>query len=230
MRKLIEKNISKTKGQDYKLDSSITSFRLFQVVMERIGMLLRGFFRKIVLKKVGKKFFVGKHVKFKCGKRISFGHSATINDYCFINGLSKGGIVVGDNFSLGRSSIIDCTGVISELGESLKIGNNVGISPHFTLFVRGSVSIGDDVIVGPNVTIIAENHRFDDLNVPIRIQGAKRTGINIGNNVWIGASATILDGVTIGNGSIIAAGAVVTKDVEPFSIVGGVPAKLIKQR
>lgn len=230
MRKLVERKISNIKGQDYTLDPSLSTFRLFQTVIERMNMLIRGFFRKIVLKKAGKRLFLGRHVKFKCGKRIRLGRGVTIHSNCFVNGLSKSGITIGDNFSLGRNSIIDCTGVISELGESLIIGNNVGVSANFTLFVRGPVEIGNDVIIGPNVTIIAENHRFDDLKITIRNQGTKRAGIKIGNDVWIGANVTILDGVEIGDGSIIAAGAVVTKNVGPFTIVGGVPASLLKTR
>ena len=230
MKRLVERTISKTKGQDYKLDPNLSSYRIFQVVCQRIGMLIRGFFKKAVLKKAGKRLFIGKRVKFKCGKRIRLGSGVTIYDNCFINGLSKKGIIIGNNFSLGRNSIIDCTGVISNLGDSLVVGDNVGISPNFTLFVRGSVEIGNDVIIGPTVTIIAENHRFDDIETLIRVQGTKRSGIKICNNVWIGASATILDGVTLGEGCIVAAGAVVTKDVEPFTIVGGVPARLIRKR
>ena len=230
MRKLVEKTIARIKGQDYELDSSLSTFRLLQIIFERMNMLLRGFFRRICLKKAGKRLFLGRRVKFKCGKRIKLGQGVTINDNCFINGLSKKGIIIGDNFSLGRNSIIDCTGVISELGEYLVIGNNVGVSPNLTLFVRGSVEIGDEVIIGPNVTIVSENHIFKDINTSIRNQGTKRFGVKIGNNVWIGAGATILDGVTIGEGSIVAAGAVVTKSIEPFTIVGGVPAKILKSR
>ena len=151
-----------------------------------------------------------------------------MNDYCFINALCSDGVEIGDHFSLGRNSIVDCTGVLAELGHSLKIGNNVGISPNFVLFVRGRVVIGNDVIIGPGVTIAAENHCYADPEKPIRLQGTSRKGIVIGDNCWIGANATILDGVVIGQNSIIAAGAVVCKDVEPNSLVGGVPARRLK--
>ena len=77
---------------------------------------------------------------------------------------------------------------------------------------------------------MSENHIFKDLNIPIREQGELRYKTVIEDNVWIGAGAKILPGVVIGKGSIIASGAVVTKDVENFSVVGGVPAKFIKKR
>ena len=230
MRKLIEKTIGGTKGTEYHVDEKMTTWQLFKFAVGRFWMLFRGFFKKIKFKKAGKKLFVGKCVKIKYGKKIRIGRVVTLNDNCYINGLCRHGVVIGNGFNLGRNSIIDCTGVVSELGESLTIGNNVGISPNFVLFVRGKVEIGNDVIIGPNVTIVAENHNHDDLNTPIRLQGVSRKGIKIGNNCWIGANVTILDGVTVGDNSIIAAGAVVNKDVEPNSVVGGIPAKLIKTR
>lgn len=230
MRNFIENRISGIKGTDYHVDDSIRSSQLLSIVNDRLLMIFRGLFKRGCFNKVGRSFFVGRRVKVRFAKNAVLGNSATINDYCTINALCKNGVVIGDNFSLGSHSIIECTGVISDLGESLHIGNNVGISPFFTLFVRGPVVIGNDVIIGPHVTIVSENHVFEESSMPIRLQGVSRHGIKIGNDCWIGAGAIILDGVTIGDGAIVAAGAVVTKDVEPHAIIGGVPAKLIRYR
>ena len=229
MKKLIERMACSAKGADYHMDKEISTSQLLKIAIGRARMLVRGFFKKSKFKKAGKRLFVGKRVRLRFCKRIQLGSTVTINDGCIINGLCSKTITIGNNFSLGENSIIDCTGVLSNLGESLIVGNNVGISPNFTMFVRGPISIGDDVIIGPNVTIVSENHRFDDVGKPIRLQGVDRKGITIGNNCWIGANATILDGVTIGENSVIAAGAVVTKNVEPNTAVGGVPAKLLKR-
>ena len=100
------------------------------------------------------------------------------------------------------------------------------------LFVQGAggVRIGDDVIIGPNVSIFSENHEFRSRDIPINQQGTRRAPVLIGNDVWIGAGATILPGVTVGNGCVVAAGAVVTKSFPDFSVVGGVPARLISSR
>ena len=135
-----------------------------------------------------------------------------------------------NNVSFGRNCQIECTGVLRELGESLVIEDGVGIAANAFIAVRGNVRIGKNCIFGPNVRIHSENHNFDDKNIPIRLQGATRKGVTIGEDCWIGSGVTILDGVNIGRGCIIAAGAVVNKDVEDYSIVGGVPAKLIKYR
>jgi acetyltransferase-like isoleucine patch superfamily enzyme len=138
--------------------------------------------------------------------------------------------VIGNNFTIRDTSKIDCIGVLSDPADGLSIGNNVGISENCFIQVRGFLEIGDDVIIGPNSIIITENHRFVDTEIPIRLQGSNRKGVVIGKNVWIGAGCKVLDGVNIGDNAIIAAGAVVINDVPPYSIFGGIPAKLIKRR
>ena len=127
-------------------------------------------------------------------------------------------------------TIIECTGVLSNLGEGLKIGNNVGIAQNCFIQVRGEVIIEDNVIFGPNVSVFSENHNFDNPELPVNVQGVNRKGVTIESGVWIGTRSIILDGVTVGKNSIVAAGSVVNKNVLPYAIVGGVPAKLIKMR
>lgn len=228
--KLINTVITKIKKEPYEIDEAITLGTMFGIIFERGMMLLRGIFRKPFFKKSKGILFIGKRVKIKNKKKISFNGSATIEDGCFIEALSKSGMKVGNNFSLGKNSIIECTGVIRELGEELIIGDNVGIAANAFIAMRGKVEIGSNTIFGPNVSIHAENHNFSDIDKPIKLQGATRKGVKIGEDCWIGSKAVILDGVTIGSHSIIAAGAVVTKDVPEYSIVGGVPAKVIKSR
>lgn len=92
------------------------------------------------------------------------------------------------------------------------------------------LEIGDDCIVGQYLSCHPENHHYENLEIPIRMQGVYRKGIKIGKNCWIGSKVTILDGVEIGDGCIIAAGAVVNKSFPENSIIGGVPAKLLKSR
>ena len=227
---MINKVITKIKKEPYEIDEAITFSTMLGIIFERSMMILRGTFRKVFFKKSKGMLFIGKRVKIKNKKKVSFNGSATIEDGCFIQALSKGGITIGNNFSLGRNSIIECTGVIRELGEELIIGDNVGIAANAFIAMRGKVEIGSNTIFGPGVSIHAENHNFQEIDKPIKLQGATRKGIKIGEDCWIGSKAVILDGVTIGNHSIIAAGAVVTKDIPDYAIVGGVPAKVIKMR
>ncbi|WP_370675164.1 DapH/DapD/GlmU-related protein [Pleomorphomonas sp. PLEO] len=96
--------------------------------------------------------------------------------------------------------------------------------------ISGKVSCGNGVRIASLVSIVGFNHGFEDPDRPIHHQGLISTGIEIGDDVWIGANAVIVDGVSVGRGAVIAAGAVVTRDVPPFAIVAGVPAKVVRQR
>lgn len=230
MIKLISKVITKIKGREYLIDSSINFIDLISIVLERIVMIIRGTWNKIFFGKANGVIFVGKNVKIKSRNKIKVKSGMTINDGCFINALSINGITIGENFSLGRNSIIECTGVIRKLGDKLVIGNNVGISAGAFISVRGAVRIGNNTIIGPGVKIISENHNFNDISIPIYLQGESRHGVEIGDDCWIGANVVILDGVSIGKGVVIAAGAIVNKNIENYSIIAGIPAKVIKMR
>lgn len=228
--KLLSKLISKIKKEPYKVDEALTLSTIIMLIWDKGFMILRGLWHKLLFKESKGIVFIGKRVKIRNHKKIKLKGSATIEDGCHINALSKGGITIGGNFSIGRNSIIECTGVIRELGEELIIGDNVGIAANAFIAMRGKLEIGDNTIFGPGVSIHCENHNFSDLETPIRLQGATRKGVKIGKDCWIGSKAVILDGVTIGDHVIVAAGAVVTKDVPDYAIVGGVPAKVIKTR
>ena len=228
--KFLSKVISKIKKEDYVVDSNITFGVVFGTVLRKVRMLVKGMLMKPFFKKAKGILFIGKKCDIRCKNKIEFQGSATVEDYVKIDALSKGGVKIGNNFSIGRNSIIECTGVLRELGESLIIGENVGIAANAFIAVRGSLKIGKNTIIGPGVSIHTENHNFDKLDVPIRLQGATRKGIEIGEDCWIGSKAIILDGVKIGSHVIVAAGAVVNKDVTDYAIVGGVPAKIIRER
>lgn len=116
----------------------------------------------------------------------------------------------------------------AEISPNATVGDNSELGTR--CLIQGNVHIGSDVIMGPDVKIYSRNHKFDRLDVLIREQGKNYYKTIIGDDVWIGANAIILAGVHVGSHSIIAAGAVVAKDVEEFTIVGGVPARSIKKR
>ncbi len=230
MVKFVSWLISKIKHREYKVDENITTGVLIIILLDRVWMMLRGIWHKLLFQKAAGIVFIGKRVKIRAHGCMKCGNSMTIEDGCHINALCKGGVHIGKNFSLGRNSIIECTGVIRDLGEKLEIGDNVGIAAEAFISVRGPVIIGSNCIFGPGVKLFSENHNFTDLDIPIFLQGATKKGIVIGTDCWIGANAVILDGVSVGDKCIIAAGAVVNQDIPPYSIVGGVPAKIIKNR
>lgn len=118
----------------------------------------------------------------------------------------------------------------AQICSGISLGDNSGIGENAWMLSDG-ITIGNDVMMGPDCMMFTSNHRTDNLDIPMWHQGFTEVKpIVIEDDVWIGARVIILQGVTIGRGSIIAAGSVVTKDVEPYSIVGGNPAKLIKKR
>lgn len=115
------------------------------------------------------------------------------------------------------------------MGDNVFIGRNCSVTTSSS--GRSPIRIGNNVMLAERVQIIGGNHAFDRTNIPINQQGEGKQGaITIEDDVWIGASAIVLTGVKIGKGSVVAAGSVVTKSVEPYFIVGGNPAKLIKKR
>ena len=130
-------------------------------------------------------------------------------------------------FNLGDYSVIESFCCINNAVGDVLIGDYTRICLHNT--VIGPVTIGSHVNLAQGITVTALNHNFEDPNKRIDEQGISTTPVTIEDDVWIGANAVVLPGVTIGNHSVVAAGAVVTKDVPPHSLVAGVPAKVIKQ-
>ena len=127
---------------------------------------------------------------------------------------------------IGKSVNIEDHAVISH---DLTIGDYSGIGSHSKIMPK--VTIGDNVMMGPNCFICTQNHKFDDPSLPMIMQGfSDYEPVVIGSDVWIGQNVIILPGVNIGSGSIIGAGAVVTKSFPEYSIIGGNPAKLIRAR
>lgn len=120
--------------------------------------------------------------------------------------------------------------VIVHHPSGLRMGERVGISSYCQLNAAGGILIQDDVVIGPGTFIWSQNHKFDALDLPISEQGYEVAPVQIDEGAWIGAGAIILPGVRIGRGTVVAAGSVVSHSTEPFSIVGGVPAKRIGTR
>lgn len=130
-------------------------------------------------------------------------------------------------FSLGRHSVVESFCCINNAVGDVIIGDHTRIGIHNTII--GPVSIGSHVNLAQGITVTALNHNFTNKNKRIDEQGITTKQVTIGDDVWIGANAVILPGVTIGRHVVVAAGAVVTKDVPDNCIVGGVPAKVIKE-
>ena len=130
------------------------------------------------------------------------------------------------SFRLGRHSVIESYCCINNAVGDITIGHHTRIGIHNTII--GPVSIGSHVNLAQGIVVTALNHQFLDASKRIDQQGITTRAVVIGDDVWIGANAVVLPGVNVGSHSVVAAGAVVTKDVPPHTVVGGVPAKVIK--
>ncbi len=139
-------------------------------------------------------------------------------------------LVQGGRIQIGGLSDILDGCMIRTYGGEILIGQRCNIQPYCVIYGNGGVSIGNGVLIGPHVAIIANNHTIDDVMRNIWEQDMKCRGIVIGDDVWIGAGVKVLDGVQIGRGAVIAAGAVVTRSVPEYTVVAGVPARFLRRR
>lgn len=155
---------------------------------------------------------IGKRVVIKSGARLICTNADST-------------IVIGDGSILHHGAILD-TGP----GGRIELGKSNSVNPYCVLYGHGGLKTGDYVRIAAHTVVIPANHIFDDPAVPIAKQGLTRKGIRMGSDIWIGTGCRILDGVTVRDGAIIAAGSVVNKTVDRGAIVGGVPAKVIKYR
>lgn len=229
--KLIEKTVATLKKDpSYRIKLDYSTRQLIAIIHYRAQQAMRGLVRRWQFGAAEGLLFCGHSVRVEFGFMIRAGSGLILEDDVKINALSTQGIRFGNNVTLGRGAILVCTGVVANKGEGIRIGSNSAIGALSFLGGQGGITIGDNVIMGPSVRIFSENHNFEDPSVPIRKQGESRKGVVIEDDCWIGAGATILDGTVIGTGSVVAAASVVTRSVPPFSVVAGVPAKVIKSR
>lgn len=121
-------------------------------------------------------------------------------------------------------------GLVINFPENVKLGNNLIFNRNVSITARSRVTLGENVLLGPNVVINDSNHLFSDIDLPINKQGHTAEEIIIEDDVWIASNCVILKGVHVGKGAVVAAGSVVTKDVPPYAVVAGVPARQIKTR
>lgn len=233
MNKSIIRFLGRLAGIDLseRFDNRWDSRSTFGVFMRMTVWLIRGTFQRPFFRASSGVLLIGKRVTIRQAHYLSVGRSFIAQDNCEINCLSQRGIVIGDKVTVGSYAIIRPTNLYGgEPGLGLKIGNNSSIGPYSYIGCSGYIEIGDNVMISPRVSIYAENHNFIEIDIPMIEQGVTRSFVKIEDDCWIAANSVVLAGVVIGKGSIVAAGSVVTKDVPPYSVVGGNPARIIKSR
>lgn len=228
MKTLIE-TLIRLRNPAFRFDPELSSATLIRFIRAQLMMLTRSL-RLLLRFRNPKGATLGSGVKFFNLPQITWGRFLKLGDYVYISALGKHGVQIGNDVGIGAFSRIVVSMTPNHLGEGIKIGNNVGIGEFAYLGGAGGLEIGDHCIAGQYLSCHPENHEHGQLDVPIRLQSVSRKGIKIGKNCWIGSKVTILDGVELGDGCIIAAGAVVTKSFPANSMIGGLPARLLKSR
>ncbi len=218
---IIQKLLAKT-GKTYQIDSRIPDKMLVETLIDRAVMQFRGVFF------LQKKVFLGSDCSIKNKRNIQFGVSCTIEKGTRIDGYAANKIIFGNGCKIGAYSHLTCTSHLSKYGVGLTMGNHSAIGDFAHFGASGGIEIGNDVIMGSYISFHSENHNFTDNSKLIREQGTTSKGIKLGNNIWVGAKVTFLDGCVVGNNCVVAAGAVVTGVYPDNSIIGGVPAKVLK--
>ena len=146
--------------------------------------------------------------------------------------LLRGSVVManGGPVRIGAGSLVASYAIVQAVGGSVEIGSRSSVGDFSNLYGQGHLRIGDNVLMASGVRIMTAEHSFERRDVPIAQQPERVAPTVIGDGAWIAANVIILAGVTVGEGAVCAAGAVVTSDVEPYTIVAGVPARLIRRR
>ncbi len=154
---------------------------------------------------------------------------ASIGPRCDIR--QRFGLTIGEHavVRIGAECTIDHDVVVEAYGR-IDIGARTIFGHHCTVAAQDSIVIGEDCLIAEMVSIRDHDHRFDRLDIPVRLQGATSSPVHIGRNVWIGAKATITRGVTIGDNAVIGANAVVTRDIPANAIAVGIPARVQRLR
>jgi acetyltransferase-like isoleucine patch superfamily enzyme len=228
MKKIIQKLV-RLRNSAFTLDPALTSSDLLTFTWQQACALLRGSTMLFRMRNP-KGMLRSKGVQFQYRHRITWGKFLKVGNNVLFSALSRDGIRLGDHVSIGAFSRIIVSTSLNHVGSHIDIGDRVGIGEYAYLGGAGGLTIGRDTIVGQYFSCHAENHRYAEPDALIREQGVIREGIFIGSNCWIGSKVTILDGSVIGNGCVVAAGAVVTGVFPDNSVIGGVPARILKTR
>jgi acetyltransferase-like isoleucine patch superfamily enzyme len=201
---------------------------LFGWIPTLLGVGLRALAYRLIMRLDGTPAIEpGVRIAYASGIRL--GKGVYLDQGVYLHALPQG-ITIGDNSFIMHHTTLHVFNFRNLPQAGITIGKNCFLGEFNVIRAQGGVRIGNDVYTGPMVQMVAVNHVYQDPNRPIREQGITAQGIVIEDDVWIGANATIVDGVTIGRGSIIGAGAVVTRDIPPYSIAVGAPAKPVKDR
>jgi acetyltransferase-like isoleucine patch superfamily enzyme len=191
------------------------------------GVKLRNLLYRSIFAQIGSSVYIQDGVEFISTDSIWIGDGVYIFKGVRIDGRGH----ENNRINLENGVVVERNVVIGALNNTcIHIGQDTFIGPSVCIAGPGNIKIGHNCLIAAHTGIYANNHNFTDPIEPIRYQGITREGIVIEDDCWLGHGVKVLDGVTIGRGSVIGAGAVITKDIPPFSVAVGIPARVIKKR
>lgn len=223
-RSLIDRLYGEQRGLDTGVDPRVGTGPLLAFLVSKSVQRARGLARGY------RGTYLAPGVRIRSRSSLQLGAGVSVGPRVVIDALGVDGVSLGDRSTVDQGAVLRASGVIRNLGVGIRIGSRTSIGAFNFIHGGGGVSIGDDCLLGPFVTVLSENHQFARVDVPIREQGELRAPVTIGNDVWIGAGATILAGVSVADHVVIAAGAVVNKSVVEAGVYGGVPARKLADR
>lgn len=191
-----------------------------------VGIGLRGVFYKLILSMNGWAAIENK-VRLRFANHIRLANGVYLDQNTYLHACPSG-IEIGEKTIIMHGAILHVYNFRDLPNAGIRIGKDSLVGEYSVIRGQGGVDIGDRVYTSPFTQIIAVNHVFDDPEVPFVEQGITAEGIVIEDDVWLGSGAIITDGVRVGNGAVVAAGAVVTQDVPARTVVGGIPAKVLR--
>jgi acetyltransferase-like isoleucine patch superfamily enzyme len=200
---------------------------LFSSFPGAAGYVLRKLFYRHLIGVCGGGPVIGRNVTLRHPGKIRIGSNVIIDDNVVLDAKGGGeGITLGDNVLIARNTILSCK------GGSISIGDNTNIGMNCLFQSESRIEVGKNIVVASYCYLVAGgNHGIDRTDIPIIQQPpVSRGGIVVEDNCWLGARATVIDGVTVGHDTVLGAGAVAIRDVPEFSVAAGVPAKVIKNR
>ena len=191
-----------------------------------LGLFLRMKLYPRLLGRVGRNVTFGHGIVLRHPHKIRIGNDVHIDDQCVLDakGADNQGITIGDGVFIGRNTIISCKNGDIEIDDRANIGFNCEI------FSGGHVRLGKNTLVAAYTYLVGGDHLHDRTDIPVLDQGRVAEGIEVDDNVWLGAHVVVSDGARVGHDAIIGAGAVVRGEIPPFQIAAGVPAKVIRDR
>ena len=191
-----------------------------------LGLLLRSKLYPRLLGRVGRNVTFGANVVLRHPHKITIGDNVVVDDGCCLDakGTDNRGITIGDGVFIGRQTILSCKNGDIEIDDHANIGFNAEI------FSAARVRLGKHTLVAAYTYLVGGDHLYARTDVPVLYQGRTAQGIEVDDNVWLGAHVVVADGAQVGRDAIIGAGAVVIGEIPPYHIAAGVPAKVIRDR